>query len=626
MKRLAVALAVIVAITPLAAPSRAAPTPDVASVIAAAERGNVRTLQRDWNNSAVIARLKAIGPDAEIDYYAAVARAFDRLGRPASAIQAYDKAIDLTISVRGEGHVSLIELYRLAAAAQLAARKYADAVWYIDQASALAGRILGPADPVTVSLEDIARNYSRRAAAANVDLGGDGDIPPPPPPPPSPPPPPPPPPPVVAPAPTPRPQPSAPPPPTSPPTRPAPSAPPPPVTAPPPEPVPQPSAEPEAPYQLVDIFYATDRRRTGSKEPARYFSGKRGSMSYGKATISVPTRRQVGEIPTPSIFALEFRPDPEKHFILTGIAPINSKDGFFSAVGQVVGASREKEAFVFIHGFNSSFEGGALRTAQLAADLKFDGAAILYSWPSRGDLFGYGDDGREADSDREARALADFLTDVAALTGAERIIVIAHSMGNRPLLNALQRITPPPPGAPVPFDEIVMAAPDVGVDDFEEAWPRARQVGGRFTLYASKRDKALMFSAQINGMRRVGDANRILVTDGLDTVDTTAASSGLIGHDDFAGTALDDFRAVVWLSLAPDRRCVLQSGSEDSRWWQFGGACPVDDFRAATTAARAAGGADAALAKVDQDLPKTRGAAREGLSRLRDMLVRLLGL
>ena len=44
---------------------------------------------------------------------------------------------------------------------------------------------------------------------------------------------------------------------------------------------------------------------------------------------------------------------------------------------------------VFIHGFNVPFEDAIYRTAQLAHDLDFDGAPILYSWPSRGTMLGY---------------------------------------------------------------------------------------------------------------------------------------------------------------------------------------------------------------------------------------------
>ena len=578
MKRL---IAVFGALVLLATPLAAAAQASLPGVMAAAERGDAATLLRDWKSPSVTGPLKAIGPDALVDYYEAVGKAFDRLGRRKAAAEAYSLAIDEAEAARGPRHASLIELRRLLAAAQFADRQYADAIWNVDLASDIATRALGPNDPLVAALDRTSRDYTDAAIARGVDLGGNGDIPMPPPPPPPPP--------------------GAPPPGSTPPS-------------------PVRPIDTRKPFQQVTLFYATERRPTGSALPADFYGGKRGPMAFGKAVVSVPSRRQLGEIPTPSVFTLTLKADPEKHFILTSLAPISTREGFLGEVAGAVGRSREKEAFVFIHGFNSSFENGALRTAQLAADLKFDGAPILYSWPSRGDVFGYADDARESESDREAEALADFLQDVATKTGAERITIIAHSMGNRPLLNALQKIAPPAAGSPPMFDEVVMAAPDVGVDAFDKAWPGVRQAGGRFTLYASSRDKALMMSAQLNGMRRLGDAHQLVLVDGLDSIDTTAASNGLIGHDDFAGTALDDFRAVVWLSLAPDRRCVLQQEQGEKRWWAFGGACQVTDFRAATLAARTAGGPLQALDQVDQQMPSATGASRDAMDRMRQML------
>ncbi len=46
-------------------------------------------------------------------------------------------------------------------------------------------------------------------------------------------------------------------------------------------------------------------------------------------------------------------------------------------------------AVVFIHGYNTSFDFAIYRTAQVAYDLKFDGAAFAYSWPSGGGLASY---------------------------------------------------------------------------------------------------------------------------------------------------------------------------------------------------------------------------------------------
>lgn len=375
-------------------------------------------------------------------------------------------------------------------------------------------------------------------------------------------------------------------------------------------------------FDLVNVYYATHRAATGQAEASGVFSGRRGPLAFGVAEVSVPLNRAPGEIPRPSIWRFEFRPDPNRHMVLNSVTPIADRDRFFQRVGAVIDQSQRKEAFVFVHGYNTSFEGAAIRTAQLAVDMNLDGAPILYAWPSRASLLGYAADTRTVADEALLDEVAAFLTDVARRTGAARVHLVAHSMGARVLTRALDRIAADQGGGTPMFHEAVLAAPDVGVDEFEATFPRILPVAERFTLYASRRDRALQVSEQINRMQRVGDARRIIVRDGLQTVDTTAASAGLLGHDDFAGSALADFRAVMWLSLAPERRCVLETAqSERGRYWAFGGGdCPEQEFDEVTQLVRLNGSVEGALARLEADLSRSALAVRETLQRKRARL------
>ena len=378
--------------------------------------------------------------------------------------------------------------------------------------------------------------------------------------------------------------------------------------------------QPRNAFTLVDVFYATTRKATGSRTPTAFYGGDPGPISYGKAVVSVPRDRRPGELPTPQAWAFEFRPDPARHFVLTRVERYGTRQQFFDTVTGQVAKSRQHEVLVFIHGFNMSFESATERTAQLAVDLGLDGAPILYSWPSKASLLGYAADAASAEDRGRIDELAQFLADVAARTGATRVNVVAHSMGNRYLVRALNRLAAG--GAKQVFGEVVFAAPDVGVDEFKAAWPKIRQVGKRMTVYASERDKALELSSHINNMPRAGDAHTPLVLKGLQTIDTTAASGGLLGHDDFSGTALDDFRAVIWLSLAPDRRCVLR-GDGARPLWRFAVGCPESDFRQATTLIRTTGSVAAAETKVQGALQRASGDEADRLRRVLELLNRI---
>ena len=107
----------------------------------------------------------------------------------------------------------------------------------------------------------------------------------------------------------------------------------------------------------------------------------------------------------------------------------SNRASFFDKLSSRIAKSHRKEAFVFVHGFNVTFEDAARRTAQLAYDLGFKGAPILYSWPSKGSLFSYAAD--EATIDWTVPHLKEFLEEIAFKSGAEVLHIIAQSMGNR---------------------------------------------------------------------------------------------------------------------------------------------------------------------------------------------------
>ena len=111
-------------------------------------------------------------------------------------------------------------------------------------------------------------------------------------------------------------------------------------------------------------------------------------MHYGECAISIPKIHKVGKLESPSILRLEFRPDPEKHITLLSLQTLEEQ-AFFRAIAESVAKAPARDVFVFIHGYNVSFEDAARRTGQIAFDLNFVGAPILYSWPSNGKVADY---------------------------------------------------------------------------------------------------------------------------------------------------------------------------------------------------------------------------------------------
>ncbi|MEM9123529.1 MAG: alpha/beta hydrolase [Pseudomonadota bacterium] len=356
--------------------------------------------------------------------------------------------------------------------------------------------------------------------------------------------------------------------------------------------------EADAPYEKVVVYYGTSRNRNpactdniADCPPHQVYGASTSDVSYGRVVVSVPRQRPIGSLPQPSIWRGEFRPDPGKHVVILKIDPMKQSVYKAALRNTIDQAGGRREAFVFIHGFSVSFPDAAKRTAQLAADLEIQGAPIFYSWPSRGNLLSYVADGQTL-TDDATNQLKDFLLDIAEKSGADRVHIAAHSMGNRYLLSALNALAEEEPEVAKPlFNEVVLAAPDVDRDDFIEQIDTVRRLGENFTLYASRRDTALQIANRVNRLRRAGDATDPILLTGLDTVDTTEASGGLLGHADFAGTALDDFRSIIWLSLPPAERCLLRPDPLDNGTvWGFGeGLCAERVFNTAITFMRRIG-------------------------------------
>jgi esterase/lipase superfamily enzyme len=220
----------------------------------------------------------------------------------------------------------------------------------------------------------------------------------------------------------------------------------------------------------------------------------------------------------------------------------------------MVAASPGKEAFVFVHGYNVSFEDAAIRTAQLAYDFGFKGAPIFYSWPSRGSLFGYLDD--EQSVQDTTGNLKQFLEDVAASSGATVVHLIAHSMGNRALLPVLAQLAADPQFKDFgKFSTVVFAAPDVDRDVFMQLAAQIHNPQNKVTLYVSEHDQALAASHLLfHKEPRAGEAGSdTIVMQGLDTVDVSKLSMDALGHSYFGDNrnVVEDLLKFLKGQLAP---------------------------------------------------------------------------
>jgi esterase/lipase superfamily enzyme len=279
-------------------------------------------------------------------------------------------------------------------------------------------------------------------------------------------------------------------------------------------------------------------------------------LNYGVCSVTVPLTHKLGKIETPSIWTLRIQ-NRAKPFTVSPCSPM-TKNAFFSHLRERVGQSDGRCCFVFIHGYNTSFSDAAMRTAQLAKDLNFPGAPILYSWASASSWNRYDKD--EETVSLTVKRLTSFLRDLSVSSGASEIHLIAHSMGNRALVQAMERLDDPADGTPKPFKQVVLTAPDVPRDDVESLIAAASARAERVTLYASRKDKALGISGTKHKYKRLGKVYGFpFVFTGMDSIDASDVRTDFLAHTVFAKarTVLGDLQALIAHGDPPDRRFGL---------------------------------------------------------------------
>jgi esterase/lipase superfamily enzyme len=338
---------------------------------------------------------------------------------------------------------------------------------------------------------------------------------------------------------------------------------------------------------VVPVFYGTDRNRLELGASIVYGSERARRLELGRALVTVPKLHQIPNIERPWVFRLPFtqivlhseREDPNRHFTLKEVRPL-TKEEFLRLVRERLGPSQsyKDHALVFVHGFNTSFEHALYRTAQIAYDLKFDGAPFLYSWPSKGALSRH-DYSYDRESSGQAEPyLRQFIDTVARDTGAKSVSVIAHSMGNQlllPVLRDLKRMAP----SGVTVSQVILAAPDVDRDTFENIAKELIGVSRGITLLAAGNDLALDIARRFwGGVPRAGDVppGGPLVTEGIDTIDITAVSTEVfaLNHSTYSEkiALLNDIQLLIQTGeRPPDKRVPILERVKTTRgdYWRY---------------------------------------------------------
>lgn len=283
---------------------------------------------------------------------------------------------------------------------------------------------------------------------------------------------------------------------------------------------------PDAPRaDAPEVFVATTR----AKAPDGWFSDERGEgLSYVSVPVNFPADYTPGQRAL-----IRQDPDPESDFWISGKTDY-SRAAFETALTEKLRGSPpgKRDVTIYVHGFYNTFFNGVFRSAQLSNDFALNGAKVHFSWPSRGSNTGYAYDRESVLYSRDG--LESLLRSVSRV-GADRVTIIAHSLGAMLVMETLRQIEISEPGWSYrQIDGLAFVSPDIGVEVFKTQAARFDRLPEDMVIFVSNRDQVLMLSSRVAGDKtRLGSMRNIPVTTegDLTVVDVSAlAGSAASGH------------------------------------------------------------------------------------------------
>ncbi len=242
----------------------------------------------------------------------------------------------------------------------------------------------------------------------------------------------------------------------------------------------------------VRLFVATSRASAGKPD---YFSGERSAaVGFARLDITVPREHKAGELELPA--GARDGGDPAAHFTVAAVDLLPEAEILRQVRAEVARRSpAEREVLVFVHGYNTNFADAAFRFAQIVTDSGFKGVPVLFTWPSRAQIFAYPYDRDSADFSRDA--LETGLKVIARDLGASRFDVLAHSMGTLLTVETLRQAAIRGDGSfGGKLRDVMLAAPDIDLDVFKTQLAAIKRP---VTVFVSSDDRALDFSRRFAG-------------------------------------------------------------------------------------------------------------------------------
>ena len=314
----------------------------------------------------------------------------------------------------------------------------------------------------------------------------------------------------------------------------------------------------------VSVFYLTNRERQAGKAVADTYSGDRGKAHFGRCAV------EFRPIPIINQFAARLPFYLQSETRVVSLAEQTDLPVFWEQLGAAAKQTASGSVVLFVHGYNYGFERTCRMAAEMQRSLQDKATVVMFSWPSNGLPADYVRD--QADIEWSIPLLSGFIGQLGDRIGRGNVRVVAHSLGSRGVIFALQRLGAERGERPL-IDQLVMLAPDFDASTFVDLLPGLVPIADGITLYASDNDAPLKLSHQLNGYPRLGEGGEHLtVVKGVETIDVS--SSGryqFTGHEyfNFHPLVVADLVALLGNGARAAERTGLQSKQRNGlRYWE----------------------------------------------------------
>jgi esterase/lipase superfamily enzyme len=371
---------------------------------------------------------------------------------------------------------------------------------------------------------------------------------------------------------------------------------------------------PERRSPSVEVFYATNRARNGgTSSRARYGSTMGDELRLGSASvrfgpaswdweellqvtsaggrpkITVTRVEELGVLGSGGTARLDT--EFEGASLSADGLGVGASTAFASGIDRELDRCGHRDVYIYVPGFNLTFELGLRRMAEFSHYLGRDGVFITYAWPAHAHPFAYDIDRRRAR--RSVAGFREFLRFLAERTDAERIHLITSSAGAPVVSDTLALMhaeyagqSPEEVRRITRIGEVIYAASDQDVGEFREMLlSGAAAIAEHITVYSSSVDMGLALTRRLGSgdvtigrlPAHINEADSALLRERADlvtVVDVTGAM-GPAGRGDFWAHRYwylnpwvsSDLLGVLRHRFPPEQRALVPVG--DGAMWGF---------------------------------------------------------